>query len=100
MDRYNEIKQTEYDFFHNEMMIHKDKSLFKLKFISEDYIIRTKFALMLIDAEAENCIYAEELLNFFKIDDLGKYAILEDMEKFIQKFKEDKEDEMNFCLNM
>ena len=96
MDRYTEDKQARLDFFSNEMLKHKEECLKKLKFVSSEYDIQEKFAKMVIDAECEGCVYAEDFISYFDIDDLDKFAILEDLECFIEEYNAKKESEMDY----
>ncbi len=95
MNRYTETEQAKKDYFEHEMMKHKEKCLKKLIFISSEYDIQYKFAQMLIDAECEECIYAQDFICYFELDELDKFSIVEDLENFTEEFI--RENENAYC---
>jgi hypothetical protein len=96
MDKYTENEQAKFDYYENEMHKHKQRSLKKLSFISNETDIQDKFAKLLIDAEVEGCIYSEDFISYFDLDDLDKFAILEDLQCFIEEYNAQKESEMDY----
>lgn len=88
MDRYTEDFNRDKDFYYLEMIKHKEICLKKLRFISSDMDVQEKFAKMIIEAECEGCIYADDFIAYFDIEDIDKMAILEDLECFIEEYKE------------
>lgn len=85
-----------YDSMSYQMEEHKKKCLKKLSFVSKDENIQEKFAKMMIDAEQEGCIYADDFMSYFDIDDLDKFAILGDLECFTEEFNAQRENEVDY----
>jgi hypothetical protein len=95
-ESYEDFMNDFYDSMSYQMEEHKKKCLKKLSFVSKDENIQEKFAKMMIDAEQEGCIYADDFMSYFDIDELDRYAILEDLENFIIEYKEQKENEVDY----
>lgn len=95
-EKYQDFMNNMHDSMSYQMEKHKEKCLKKFSFISSEYDIQDKFAKMMIDAESEGCIYAEDFMSYFDINDLDKFAILEDLECFIEEYNAQKESEMDY----
>jgi len=95
-ENYQDFINNFYDSMSYQMEEHKKRSLKKFSFISESEDIQEKFVKMLIDAEGEGCIYAEDFMSYFDIENIDKFAVLEDLESFIEEYKEKKENEVDY----
>jgi len=93
MDSYLESENDKDDFFLNLMLGYKSKAIERFNVISNDDIIKEKFAKMLIESECEEVEYANYFIKFFGIDELDKLAIIEDLELFKSEYIEQKENE-------
>jgi hypothetical protein len=91
MNQYLEKEEAKNMYFYNEMIKRKESLLSKFKFISEDYDVREKFCKMIIYAESENVEYADKFIKHFKLDEIDRITILEDLESFIELCIKEKE---------
>lgn len=88
MDRYTEDRNEELRHYRNLMEEHKLNVLSRFKCISKDEHIQEKFVQMLLDASVQQCWHAEDFISYFEIDELDKLALCDDLNGFINEYKE------------
>jgi membrane carboxypeptidase/penicillin-binding protein PbpC len=91
MDKYLEKEEAKRMYFYHKMVERKQQALNRLLFISDDYDTRERFAQMMIDAEEEGVIYADEFIEWLSLDNIDKLAIKEEIDLFIQECIEENE---------
>lgn len=79
------------EFYYEKMMEVQKEAFAKFKSFSTDERKIYRFAHMLLQAEAEELDGASYFLQEFDIDNLDKWAILEDLELFTEEYDQIKE---------
>lgn len=76
------------EFYYDKMMEAQKEAFAKFHKFSTDEIEIYKFAHMLLEAEYEGVTWVDHFLDVFDINNLDKWAILEDLPLFIEEYNE------------
>ena len=76
------------EFYYDKMMDAQKEAFAKFQKFSTDDREIYKFAHMLLEAESEGVRWVDHFLDVFDINNLDKWAILEDLPLFIEEYNE------------